>query len=133
MKVLFLIASLLLLGSCQITQFAVSPTGLESKTLKKGKGPQAVAGDAVMLFETTSYRDGTVLYSNEGSTQPIKITLGAGQVTDAVEEGLQGMRAGEEKLIVAPPNLVRRTMYPDNVSPDSTLVIKLIVVEVVKG
>jgi len=79
-----------------------------------------------MLFETTSYRDGTVLHSNEGADNPIKITLGAGQVTDAVEEGLPGMRTGEEKLIIAPPNLVRRTIYPDIVSPDSTLVIKLV-------
>lgn len=132
MKELLLLCSLLLVGSCQTTRFAVSPSGLESKILKKGEGPHALPGDAVLLFETTSYRDGTVLYSNEDSEHPIRVTLGAGQVTDAVEEGLQGMRAGEEKLIVAPPHLVRRTMYPDNVSPDSTLVIKLIVAEVIR-
>lgn len=87
----------------------------------------------MLLFETTSYRDGTVLYSNEGAERPIRITLGAEQVTKAVEEGLNGMQGGEVKLIVAPPNLVKRSVYPDNVSPDSSLVIKLIVAEVIKG
>lgn len=131
MKSLFLIAGLLLLASCQTTRFNVSPTGLSYRSIKKGKGTPARPGDAVLLYETTSYRDGTVLYTNEGTGQPIKITLGAGQVTDAVEEGLQGMRTGGEKLIIAPPHLVRRTIYPDNVSPDSTLQIRLVVAEVV--
>jgi FKBP-type peptidyl-prolyl cis-trans isomerase len=94
--------------------------------LKKGSGEKVKVGDQILLYETTSYRNGTVLYSNENSGNPIKIQVGAGQVTAAVDEGLQGMRTGEIKKIIATPNLVKRTFYPKNVSPDSTLVIKLI-------
>jgi FKBP-type peptidyl-prolyl cis-trans isomerase len=123
---------LIALVGCQTPRLVESSTGLQSQVLKKGAGPKAQAGDVVLLFETTTYRDGTVLYSNEGAERPIRITLGAEQVTEAVEEGLNGMRSGEVKLIVAPPNLVKRLFYPDNVSPDSSLVIKLIVAEVIK-
>lgn len=133
MRNLLTIFCLIVLAGCQAPRLSQSSTGLQSQRLKKGAGPKAQAGDAVLLFETTSYRNGTVLYSNEGAERPIKITLGAGQVTKAVEEGLSGMRSGEVKLIVAPPNLVKRSFYPDNVSPDSSLMIKLIVAEVIKG
>ncbi len=101
-------------------------TGLEYIILKKGEGEKVTIGDEILLYETTSYRNGTVLYSNENSGNPIKIKVGAGQVTTAGEEGLQGMRTGEIKQLIATPNLVKRTFYPENISPDSTLVIKLI-------
>lgn len=79
-----------------------------------------------MLFETTSYRTGEVLYSNENTTTPVKVLIGGNQATKAVDEALVGMREGEVKKIVAPPHLVKRTEYPSNVHPDSTLVIKMI-------
>ncbi|MEL7162162.1 MAG: FKBP-type peptidyl-prolyl cis-trans isomerase, partial [Bacteroidota bacterium] len=123
--------SLTLLLGCQTSKYKSTATGLTYKILKKGKGPQAKPGDEVLLNETTSYRDGTVLYSNEAG-QPIKIKLGAGQVTAAVEEGLTGMRTGEVKTVVAPPEMVKRSFYPDNVSPDSPLVIKLILSGIVR-
>lgn len=79
-----------------------------------------------MLFETTSYRTGEVLYSNENTSTPVKVLIGGNQATKAVDEALVGMREGEIKKIVAPPYMVKRTAYPSNVHPDSTLVIKMI-------
>ena len=35
-------------------------SGLQYWILKKGNGNTARAGDEILLFETTSYRDGTV-------------------------------------------------------------------------
>jgi hypothetical protein len=40
------------------------------------------------------------------------------------------MQVGEVREIIAPPHLVKRKSYPPNVSPDSTLVIKLILHEI---
>lgn len=108
-------------------------TGLKYKVLKEGNGIKARKGDYVLLFETTSYRDGTELYSNESSENPIKIELGANQVTKGVEEGLIGMKSGEVKQLIVPHYLAKREFYPDNVSPDSTLVIKLKVSKVIRG
>ncbi len=115
------------------SEYILSDTGLQYKVIKEGTGESAENGDEVMLFETTSYRNGTELYSNENSTNAIKIKLGANMVTKGVEEGLHGMRAGEIRELIVPHYLAKRKFYPDNVSPDSTLVIKLIVDKVIKA
>jgi FKBP-type peptidyl-prolyl cis-trans isomerase len=103
-----------------------TPSGLQYTILKKGSGTKEAVGKEILLFETTSYRDGTVLYSNENSNTPVKVLIGGNQATQAVDEALAGMRVGEVKKIVAPPHLVKRKDYPENVHPDSTLVIKMI-------
>ena len=113
-------------------QLITTASGLQFKILKEGQGPIAEPGDEVMIFETTSYRDGTVLYSNEGSDHPIKVKIGANQVTQGVDEGLQGMRAGEIRELHIPHYLAKRSVYPDHISPDSSLVIKIILNEIVK-
>lgn len=82
-------------------------------------------GDEVLIYETTTYRNGTVLYSNYGSKSPVKVLIGGNQATQAVDEGLRGMRTGEVRELTAKPHLVKRKAYPSNVSPDSTLVIKV--------
>ena len=51
--------------------------------------------------------------------------IGGNQATEAVDEGLRGMQVGEVRELIAPHYLVKRKSYPNNVSPDSTLVIKI--------
>jgi len=124
MKLLTGLFLLLLLASCT-NKIVSTNSGLKYRILEKGSGIKANAGDEVYLFETTSYRNGTVLYSNYNSTSPVKVLIGGNQATEAVDEGLRGMRVGEVRELIAPPYLVKRKSYPDNVSPDSTLVIKM--------
>ena len=100
-------------------------SGLQYKILEKGSGKSVRSGDAVFIYETTSYRNGTVLYSNYNSTSPVKILIGGNQATQAVDEAIRGMKVGEVRELIAPHYLVKRTSYPSNVSPDSTLVIKI--------
>lgn len=100
-------------------------SGLQYIVLEKGSGIKAKTGDEVFIFETTSYRNGKVLYTNYNSKTPVKILIGGNQATEAVDEGLRGMQVGEVRELIAPPYLVKRKNYPDNVSPDSTLVIKM--------
>ena len=121
-----LIFLLLWLGGCVRGGFITTRSGLQYKRIVKGTGPKAKVGQEILLFETTRYRDGTVLYSNKGTQSPVKVLIGGNQATQAVDEALAGMRAGEVKEIVAPPYLVKRKYYPPNVHPDSTLVIKMI-------
>ena len=115
------------------SEYTKTESGLQYKILKEGNGIKAQSGDEVLLFETTSYRDGTELYSNENSENPIKIKVGADQVTKGVDEGLMGMKPGEVRLLIVPDYLAKRKFYPDNVSPDSTLIIKLIVDKVIRN
>jgi FKBP-type peptidyl-prolyl cis-trans isomerase len=106
--------------------YVTTPSGLQYKIIQSGNGKPANVGDEVLIFETTCYRDGTVLYTNENSKNPVKVLIGGNQATQGVDEGLRGMQAGEIRQLIAPPYLVKRKSYPPNVSPDSTLVIKIV-------
>ena len=114
------------------SRLTTTDSGLQYQILKEGSGPTAGRGDEVLIYETTSYRDGTVLYSNENSQNPIRVKIGANQVILGVDEGLQGMKAGEIRELHVPHYLAKRTVYPDHISPDSGLVIKMIVDEIIK-
>lgn len=107
-------------------EYTTTASGLKYKILQKGSGEPAKEGQQVLIFETTSYLNGTVLYSNENSTKPIKVLISGNQATTAVDEGLRGMQVGEIRHLVAPSYLVKRKSYPPNVSPDSSLSIKII-------
>ena len=124
MKKNYFLTLAVVLISCATT-YTETQSGLKYKILEKGVGPKAKVGDEILLYETTSYRNGTVLYSNYNSTTPVKVLIGGHQATQAVDEGLRGMRVGEIRELIAPPHLVKRKSYPPNVSPDSTLVIKM--------
>ncbi len=130
MRVIYLMLSLFLIN-CSVAkkiskyEYITTPSGLKYKIHQQGNGVPAKAGNEVLIFEATTYRDGTVLYSNMNTNTPVKVLIGGHQVTEGVDEGLRGMRAGEIRELVAPPYLVKRTSYPPNVSPDSTLVIRI--------
>lgn len=100
--------------------------------LQKGSGSKAKSGQEILLHETTSYRDGTVLYSNEKTNNPVKVKIGANQATKVMHEGMLAMRQGEIKKIIAKPYLLKCTSYPTNIHPDSILVIKPILHEILK-
>lgn len=131
MKTATLILMVFFLFSCA-NKMIETKSGLKYTILEKGSGIQAQAGDEVFIFETTSYRNGTVLYSNYNSKSPVKILLGGNQATEAVDEGIRGMRTNEVRELIAPHYLVKRKNYPSNVSPDSTLVIKIKLHQIVR-
>lgn len=124
MKPFTTIFLLLIFVSCA-NRIVSTKSGLKYRILEKGSGIKAKVGDEVFIYETTSYRNGTVLYSNYNSTSPVKVLIGGNQATAAVDEGLRGMRVGEIRELIAPPFLVKRKSYPPNIFPDSTLVIKM--------
>jgi FKBP-type peptidyl-prolyl cis-trans isomerase len=119
-------------GATIDADYTTTASGLKYRIAEQGSGELAVVGKEVLIRETTSYRDGTVLYSNEHSGSPVKVLIGGNQATTAVDEGLRGMKVGEVRYLIAPPHLVKRISYPDNVSPDSTLLIKIILLDIVK-
>ena len=124
MKSIAIIFFIIIVTSCS-NKIVSTKYGLHYRILEKGTGIKAKAGDQVFIYETTSYRNGTVLYSNYNSTTAVKVLIGGNQATEAVDKGLRGMQIGEVRELIAPHYLVKRKSYPNNVSPDSTLVIKI--------
>ena len=109
-----------------------TPSGLQYIVLKAGNGVKVKAGDQILIFETATYRDGTLLYTNENSSNPIKILVGGHQATDGEDEGFRGMRQGEVRKMIIPPHLSKRKSYPQNLSPDSIIVVKVVLSGIVK-
>src|SRR5271154_6838145 len=84
-------------------------SGLKYIILKKGRGAPAKAGQEVLIYETASYRNGTVLFSNENTGNPVKVLIGGHQATDGEDEGLRGMQIGEVRKLILAPFLCKRT------------------------
>jgi len=70
-------------------------------------GQVAKVGDTVSMNYTGRLADGTVFDSNVdpkfNHTQPFVFTLGAGQVIPGWDKGILGMKVGEKKTLVIPP------------------------------
>lgn len=80
-------------------------------TLNKGNlkvgGVAAKAEDIVSVNYTGRLEDGTVFDSNVdpafGHVEPFVFPLGIGQVIPGWDEGIVGMKVGEKKTLVVPP------------------------------
>ncbi len=107
-------------------------SGLQYQVLTQGKGKEAQNGDLILLRETTSYADGTLIFDSSTMTNPLEVKIGAHQVIQGVEEGLLGMKKGERRKLIVPPGLSRRTNYPASIHPDSTLIYVLQLIDIKK-
>lgn len=84
------------------------------------------AGDKLSMNYTGTLEDGTVFDSNIdpkfGHVQPFVFTLGAGQVISGWDEGLVGMKVGEKKHLVLPPEKAYGANgYPPIIPQNATL------------
>ena len=59
---------------------------------------KAERGNSVAFHYTGSLEDGTVFDSSEGR-EPLRITVGNGELIRGVDEALEGMAPGEEKTV----------------------------------
>ena len=136
MKLTITTISLITLTSFQIhaqsSKEVTTKSGLRYTVLKAGSGETAKVGQEVAIYESMGYLSGKQFYSIEKPAPPIKFILGKKQAIDGVDEAVTGMKVGEIRKLIVPPNLSKRTDYPNYLSKDSTLVYKVELVEIVK-
>jgi FKBP-type peptidyl-prolyl cis-trans isomerase len=137
---LFLIASAVCAGrvQCQATdvQFdpsldvdlsamTLSPTGLYSKVLTEGDGEAATVGVRIAIAFTAYLPDGTK-FSESAPDEPFEVDLGEDVMIPGFFEGLLGIRIGESRLLVIPPDLAYGVRGVDGViQPGATLVFRV--------
>ncbi len=82
-------------------------SGLKYIVVKKGseKNPLAKAGEVVTVQYSGYFKDGLMFDSSVKRGQPIKFTLGQGQVIKGWDEGLQLMRSGDQFRLIIPYQL----------------------------
>ncbi len=116
----------------QKSAVTTTESGLQYSILRPGQGTPATSGHQVLIHEMMTYlHSDEALVSTYTNGQAAAFTLGANQVTKGMEEGVTGMQKGEIRELIIPPHLSQRTIYPDFLSPDSTLRIKVELVDIV--
>ena len=87
------------------TQPAQDPTELQIVDIKVGDGKEATSGATVSVHYTGTLLNGQKFDSSRDRGQPFSFLLGAGQVIQGWDRGVQGMKVGGVRKLVIPSNL----------------------------
>lgn len=101
--------------------------GMKVEILQQGTGDAAKAGDTVTVNYTGTLQDGTKFDSslNPGRT-PFQFTLGQNSVIQGWELGVLGMKVGEKRRLIIPPELAYGSQSPSPLIPaNSTLIFEI--------
>jgi len=96
-------------------------SGLQYETLVPGDGKEAKSGDAVSVHYTGTLENGEKFDSSRDSGQPFTFTLGRKQVIQGWDEGVAGMKVGERRKLIIPPDLAYGDSGQGKIPPKSTL------------
>lgn len=94
--------------------------GLVITELKAGHAG-AQDGDIVLVHYVGTLDNGTKFDSSYDNGQPIRFTLGQGNVIKGWDQGLVGMVVGEKRRLVIPPSLGYGDKAQGPIPADSTL------------
>jgi len=103
-------------------EFTETTEGLRYSIVQQGMGEAAAAGTNVKVHYTGWLLDGTMFDSSRPRQQPLEFPLGAGRVVRGWDLGVQGMKPGEKRYLVIPPNLAYGARATGPIPPNSTLV-----------
>ena len=109
-------------------QNAQNSQGNELKTeiLKEGTGEGAKAGDKATVHYVGALMGGQKFDSSIDRGQPFSFQLGAGSVIRGWDEGIIGMKVGEKRRLVIPPELGYGEAGAGNViPPNATLIFEV--------
>ncbi len=81
------------------------PSGLSYMEIKEGTGEQARAGQQVTVHYTGYLTNGQKFDSSVDRGKPFTFTLGTGQVIKGWDQGVEGMKVGEKRKLIIPPDL----------------------------
>jgi peptidylprolyl isomerase len=78
---------------------------LKIEDIEVGKGPEAKAGDTVMVHYTGWLEDGTKFDSSVDRKEPFEVKIGVGYVIKGWDMGIPGMKAGGKRKLTIPHHL----------------------------
>jgi len=100
-----------------------TPSGLKYVVDKEGSGdttPQA--GQIVTVHYTGKLIDGKKFDSSYDRGKPIEFPVGKGQVIKGWDEALLGMKKGEKRVLIIPPNLGYGPSGRGPIPPNATMI-----------
>ncbi len=108
-----------------------TPSGLTYQILEPGRGEATVErGDYITCHYTLWLEDGTLVQSSRsdrgGDGQTHTWRIGVGDLIPAWDEGVIGMKAGETRKLIAPPQLAYGEQgRPPFIPPNATLTFEM--------
>ena len=100
--------------------------GLIIQDLIIGIGKTAEKYGIVTVHYTGKLQDGTVFDSSQKIGQePLRFTLGVGQVIDGWDQGIIGMKVGGQRKLKIPPELGYGSQDLGVIPPNSTLIFEV--------
>lgn len=104
---------------------------LNISVIKEGSGVPAKNGDTLLVHYTGTLENGTVFDSSIPRGKPFPVTLGKGEVIPGWELGLLGMKVGEERKLVIPPELAYgKDGIPGVIPGNATLIFDVQLLEI---
>ena len=101
-------------------------SGLYIRTVEPGDGPAIRPGQVAVVHYTGWLTDGTKFDSSLDRNEPLRIPIGAGRVIAGWDEGIPGMRVGERRRLVVPPDLGYGARgAPGAIPPNATLLFEI--------
>lgn len=99
------------------------PTKLEVTDLVNGTGAEAKAGDEVTIHYVLLLQKNGKEVDSSWERKPFSLELGGGGATAGWEQGIEGMREGGRRELIAPSNLsYGKAGFPPAIGPNEALV-----------
>ena len=100
-------------------------------TNSREKEEAAEKGDILLVHYEGKLQDGTIFDSSYERGTPFQFQLGAGDVIPGWDQGIAGMREGEKKELVIPPELAYGEQgVPGVIPPNATLIFQVELLEI---
>ncbi|MDG3005193.1 FKBP-type peptidyl-prolyl cis-trans isomerase [Paludisphaera mucosa] len=91
------------------------------ETIKAGTGEEVKSGRVAVLHYVGTLDDGSTFQSSRERGAPVEFTLGTGGLIKGWEYAIPGMKVGEIRKIVVPPEMGYGAQDKGKIPPNSTL------------
>ncbi|MFH1749800.1 MAG: FKBP-type peptidyl-prolyl cis-trans isomerase [bacterium] len=104
---------------------------VQTEILQEGEGAESKTGDTLSVHYTGTLENGTKFDSSVDRNEPFEFELGAGQVIVGWDQGMLGMKVGEKRKLIVPPELAYGEQSPSpDIPANSTLIFEVELLEI---
>lgn len=121
---LVVIAGMLIWANNKDIKSSSNKQDMKIETIQEGTGLEIKNGQKASVLYTGKLEDGSIFdtTANRGD-EPFEFILGAGQVISGWDEGVLGMKVGEKRTLVLPPEKAYGAGgIPPVIPPNATLI-----------